>query len=219
MRENTGICVTPNTHKCFDLDQCGDVSLQYCFEDEMYINSLRERRLYLYDEICSESVGSLINDILLINRMDKGIPSEQRKPIIIYISSVGGSVSDGFGLIDVIENSATPVYTVNTAYQYSMAFLIGLAGKKRYAFKNSTFLLHDGSNFISDSGAKCRDMLEFQNVTDAVIKKFVLEHSKISEDTYDEKYRVEWYNYAPVAKQYGFVDYIIGEDCSFDEII
>lgn len=208
-----------NPHTYFDISRCEEASLQYGLEDEMFIQSINERRLYLYDEICSESVGSIITDIMLINRMDRGIPVEDRKPIILYISSVGGSVPDGFGLIDVIENSTTPIYTVNMAYQYSMAFLIGIAGKKRYAFKNSTFLMHDGSSFVSDSTSKCRDVLDFQIVTGDVVKKYVLSHTRISEELYDSKYRIEWYTYAEQAKEYGFIDYIIGEDCDFEEIV
>lgn len=218
---NTGTCIVTksDTHKYFDLTDCNDVSLQYSFEDEMYIQALNERRLYLYDEINSESVSSIINDIMLINRIDREIPASDRKPIVLFICSGGGSVPDGFGLIDIIENSVTPVYTVNNAYEYSMAFLIGLAGKKRYAFKHSSFLMHDGSSFVYDATSKCMDRMEFQKTTESVIKEFVLSHSKITTKMYDSKYRVEWYTYANQAKEYGFIDYIIGEDCTLGELI
>ena len=46
-----------------------------------------------------------------------------------------------------------------------------------------------------------------------------LKQRKITEKEYSKKYRVEWYMYADEAKKNGFVDYIIGEDCSLDDII
>ena len=38
-------------------------------------------------------------------------------------------------------------------------------------------------------------------------------------EEYEKNYRVEWYMYSELAKEKGFVDYIIGEDCDLDEII
>lgn len=69
------------------------------------------------------------------------------------------------------------MYTVNLGYQYSMGFLIGLAGHKRFAVPNAKFLMHDGSNFIWDSGAKAQDKMEFQKKVEARIRQYVVERS------------------------------------------
>ena len=98
------------------------------FVDEVfYLKDLQQRKMYLTDEISQATVTDIIRHIMQINREDMGLPIENRKPIILYISSKGGDERSGYGLIDAIENSATPVYTVNIGYEYSMAFLIGLA--------------------------------------------------------------------------------------------
>lgn len=189
------------------------------YTDLFDMSAHNERKIYLNDEIDNVSAHDVVFEIMRFNAEDKDKPVPERKPIILYCTSCGGSVTNGFGIIDAIINSKTPVYTVNLAYQYSMGFLIGLAGHKRYAMPNATFLLHDGQNFIWDSSAKCKDQLKFQEKREERIKNYVLEHSKLTEKQYDENYRVEWYTYADEAKQCGFTDYIIGIDCDFDEVL
>lgn len=100
-----------------------------------------------------------------------------------------------------------------------MGFLIGLAGHKRFAFQNAKFLMHDGSNFVYNSGAKAQDQMEFQRRVEERIKSYILSRSKLTSDEYDGKLRVEWYLFADEAKDKGFVDYIVGKDCSIDDVI
>lgn len=189
------------------------------YMDLFDMSSHSERKIYLNDEIEAISAHDVIYEILRFNVEDKDVAVSERKPILLYCTSVGGSVIDGFGIVDAILNSKTPVYTINLAYQYSMGFLIGLAGHKRYAMPNATFLLHDGQNFVWDSFAKCKDQLKFQEKREQRIKEYVIEHSNLTEKEYDENYRVEFYTYADEAKKYGFTDYIIGVDCSLDEVL
>lgn len=165
------------------------------------------------------SVIPIIDGILEYNRQDVGIEPSERKPIILYIDSNGGEVEEGFELIDVIQSSKTPVYTVNMGYQYSMGFLVGLAGHKRFATKNARYLMHDGSSFIYGSTTKVRDQTEFINASERRIKEYILSRSKLTSEEYDAKLRVEWYMFADEAKEHGFTDYIIGVDCDIDAII
>jgi len=188
-------------------------------EDQFYLNDLRQRKIYLNCEITSDTAGEIIRHILQFNADDKDIPKEERRPIILYINSPGGEVDSGFGLIDAIESSETPVYTVNLAMEYSMAFLIGLAGHKRFSQKNARFLMHDGSSFAYDSTSKVQDLMKFQSAVEARIMAYVLAHSRLTEEEYRDRYRVEWYMFADEAKQHGFCDFIIGTDCPIGEVI
>lgn len=203
----------------YDIDVDKFIDKSCCIDDCFYLKDLKQRKLFIDDDICQETIGEIVKHIMQFNKEDKGIKKEDRTPILLYITSNGGNVDDGFELIDIIKNSETPVYTINLGYQYSMAFLINLAGHKRFATKNAKFLMHDGSNFLYSSSAKIKDQMAFQNVVEKRIKDYVLANSKITEKEYSKKYRVEWYMYADEAKKNGFVDYIIGEDCSLDDII
>lgn len=188
--------------------------------DELfYLKDLKQRKLFLNADVDQFSVFDIVKHIMQFNKEDKGIPVENRMPILLYVTSNGGEVDSGFELIDIIQNSQTPVYTINLGYQYSMGFLIGLAGHKRYATPNAKFLMHDGSNFIYNSGAKAQDQMEFQKRIEERIKSYILSRSKISGEEYDSKLRVEWYLFADEAKEKGFVDTIIGVDCDINEIV
>ena len=188
-------------------------------EDIFYLKDLKQRKLFIAANISQETVEDAVRHIMQFNREDADITAEERKPIILYVSSNGGDVDAGFELIDVIMNSKTPVYTINLGYQYSMGFLIGLAGHKRYAMPNAKFLLHDGSNFVFDSGAKAQDRMEFNKKMESRIKDYILSRSKLTTEEYDSKYRIEWYMFSGEAKEKGFVDVVIGVDCGLDEIV
>lgn len=185
----------------------------------LFLKDLKLRKFYLNYDIEQVGIHDIARHILQINAEDRGIPREERKPILLYVISNGGEVDSGFELIDIIESSETPVYTVNLGYQYSMGFLIGLAGHKRFATRNAKFLMHDGSNFVWNSGAKAQDQMEFQKRVEARVREYVISHSRVTPEEYDSKLRVEWYLFADEAKEKGFTDYIIGEDCCLDDIV
>ena len=188
-------------------------------EEFFYLKELQQRKLFLNSDIDQMSIAEIAKHILQYNKEDYGIDPAERRPIMLYVTSNGGEVDSGFELIDIVMNSKTPVYTINLGYQYSMGFLIGLAGHKRFATQNSKILMHDGSQFIYNSGTKVQDQMEFQKKVEARVKKYILSRSRLTEDEYNSKRRVEWYLFADEAKEKGFVDYIIGEDCELDDVI
>ena len=190
------------------------------YSEEFEINDLEERRLFINSKIDESILDTIAYHILRYNRMDKGLKTDERKPIILYINSPGGQLCSGYGLIDVILNSITPVYTVNQAMCASMAFLIFLAGHKRYSMPRSEFLMHDGSSMGWDSMAKLKDRMEFETIQlEEMTKEYIMSRTTIDKNLYDEKYRVEWYMLPKEAKQYNICEYIVGEDCSMDEIL
>lgn len=188
-------------------------------EELFYLKDLKQRKLFLNMEIDQISVADIARHILQYNKEDVGIDPADRQPILLYVVSNGGEVDSGFELIDVIQSSKTPVYTINLGYQYSMGFLIGLAGHKRFATRNAKYLMHDGSNFVYNSGAKAQDQMEFNRKVEERVKQYILSRSNVTSEEYDSKLRVEWYLFADEAKEKGFVDCIIGVDCDIDAVI
>lgn len=188
-------------------------------DEWFHLQDLKSRKLFLKEDISQFSVSEIVKHILQYNAEDKGIEPEKREPILLYLVSRGGEVDSGFELIDVIQQSKTPVYTINTGYQYSMGFLIGLAGHKRFATPNAKFLLHDGASFVFNSTTKVKDQMKFQEREEERLKEYILSRSNITSDEYDANLRVEWYLFADDAKEKGFVDYIVGEDCDIDMVV
>lgn len=195
-------------------------SFNYTFLDSFEMEDLDERRLYINGMVDDDIVTSIGYHILRYNRLDKGIDKKDRKPIILYINTDGGSLYSGNSLISIIQSSITPVHTVNLGRCFSMGFLLFIAGSKRYTLDNGVFLLHDGSNGGFDSNAKLVDKIEFEkNVLEKKIKDYVLERTGITSKAYDRNYRKEWYMSSEKAKELEICDFIVGEDCTIDEII
>lgn len=203
----------------YDLDLEAILIENALLDDCLRLKDLKSRKLFLNGGVDMMTVEEIVKHIIRYNVEDKGIPEDERQPILLYITSNGGDVYAGFELIDAIECSKTPVYTINMGYQFSMGFLLGISGHKRFATKHSKFLWHDGTSGTLNSTAKVRDEMEFQNRNEDRIRQFILEHTKIDPELYDSKLRVEWYMFADEAKELGVVDYIVGIDCDMDGII
>lgn len=200
-----------------------EIKKQFNFDysDHYLIENEEQRRMWLNDSICDDVIDDYAYMIFKYNREDRDIKVDDRKPIVLYLNSPGGSVTSGFALIDAIRLSKTPVYTVNLGICYSMGFLIFLAGHKRFAMPHSTFLMHDGSSgAFWESTSKLRDRVEFEtDVMEKKTKEYILSRSGLSEKEYAEKYRMEWYFYAEEGKKHGMVDVIIGEDSTIEDIL
>ena len=188
-------------------------------EDFFYLKEYQERKHFITDAIDAVSTDDLCKAILQYNKDDAGIAPEDREPIRIYLDTPGGDVSAGLRVIDVIRASITPVHIINLGICYSMGFMIFIAGHKRFASENATFLMHDGSVSASGSASKTRDLMEFNDRVDGRLRSLVLGMTSISDEMYDAKIRKEWYMFADEAKELGVVDSILGIDCGIGDII
>lgn len=187
------------------------------YEDEIK-DLLSKRILVLNKEIDADILEDYVVRILEWNREDLNLPEENRVPITIYMNTVGGDMFPAFSLIDVIERSKTPVRAISFGLVASAGLHIYIACHERYSFKNSTFLMHDGSIEISGTSSKAKDTMKFMNIMDEHIKQHVLSSTKITDEFYTEHYDQEYYMYSDEAKELGIVQYIIGDDVSLDEI-
>ena len=196
--------------------------IQTNIEEFVRQRQLSDRRIYLNGVIESldleskciyattSMVGMIVEQILDFNREDADIPPEEREPILLYINSPGGELVEGFALVSAIELSKTPVYTINVGEWCSMAFLIGIAGHKRFSLPYMTFLMHEGSRYAGGSTNKVQDKVDFEKRFETeVVKKHVLKHSHMKSVDYDALARVELYMLPEDALERGFIDEIV----------
>ena len=97
------------------------------------------RRLNLFGEIDLGTYAHVSNALKYMQLKDS------KKPIDLYLNTRGGDVINGLAIYDFIVemNKTTPIdITVNGACM-SMGTIILQAGRKRRAYKNSEFLLHE----------------------------------------------------------------------------
>ena len=78
--------------------------------------------LYLFGAINTESVQSLIREIIGINQ------KRELDFIQLLINSDGGAATDGWALIDIMRWSRLPIYTTGLGMVASMGLLVFMAG-------------------------------------------------------------------------------------------
>ena len=89
-----------------------------------------------------------------------------------------------WSLIDIIENSKTPIHTYYTGYAMSAALKIFLAGHKRYCTRHATFMYHQMSNIRMGT---YQDLVEDREQLDYLNKQsedYILERTKFSKERY-----------------------------------
>lgn len=99
--------------------------------------------IFLPDVITFENITPIINKILLYN-VNK---SKKISQIQIFCNSNGGQLHPTFSLIDVIERSKIPIYTIASGIIASAGLLISMSGHKgcRIGLPRSIYLSHSFS--------------------------------------------------------------------------
>jgi ATP-dependent Clp protease protease subunit len=117
-------------------------------EDIIGLGLLKHHTHILMGEIDEENVEKAVRWLIYEN-MDS---SNSEKILTLYINSTGGSLTDAFGLVDVIKNSNYIVRTVGIGNIMSAAFLIFAAGDKgeRYIAKNTSIMCHQFTESIDE---------------------------------------------------------------------
>lgn len=188
--------------------------------EEIIKENLEHRTLIFNEDVNDSLIENYILYIMKWNREDRDIEPSKRRKITIILNSPGGECILGFGgMVNCIEQSKTPIRVVGMGLVASMAFYIYITAKDRFALQNTVFLMHDGEMSASSSGGKFKDVARFFESMDSRTKQHVLKYTNMSEEFYDSHLDREFYCYADKAKELGCVDYIIGEDCDFDEIL
>jgi ATP-dependent Clp protease protease subunit len=170
------------------------------------------RQVYI-GEITEETGDAIDSAIRFWNWVDEesNTPIEERKPIKIYINSPGGSLTGTFTIINAIEMSKTPVYTINTGTAYSGGFFIFIAGHKRFAYPLSSFLFHEGSVGNGGTASQFANFAAFYKTQLKQLKQVVLKYTKIDEEKYKEIQKDDFWLTADEALELGICDEIIKE--------
>ena len=110
---------------------------------DLLTKMLDDRVIMLMTPVNNISMTSVISQLLYLNVKDN------KSPIHLYISSPGGSVLDGYGIIDTMNLIEAPVYTYTIGLAASMGALIFLNGAKRYMLPHSELMLHQPLGGVS----------------------------------------------------------------------
>lgn len=168
-----------------------------------------QERIYRLDHDLTENDLDLVDMILKCNKEDKEKPIEERKPIKIYISSRGGDVVTLWTIMQAIQHSKTPVYTINISYAYSAAAEILVAGQKRFSMPGTQTMFHRGSNYFGGEASVVESTRKHFDKLEEKLRDFLLSHTKISPKAYKKNASSDIYYDEHDCLKYGVIDEIL----------
>lgn len=131
--------------------------------------------------------------IIRMNIEEMNTPEDELKPIYLYVMSYGGSLDQATAFCDIVEMSRIPIVTVCVGVAMSAGFLIFLAGKRRYALKQSVFLAHEGHAEFSGSASEIEQCQKNYRKTLDKMRTYILSHTTIDRKTFDRNRSKDWY--------------------------
>lgn len=164
-----------------------EIARPSCIDGVKYSLASKERTILLCDEVTQESVLEAMYYLYRFKSLDK--KKGKKRPIKILIDTPGGSVYDGLMLISLIESmrdEGWTIDTVNIGTAYSMGFIISLVGTHRYAYKYSSYLLHDISFEIGGSARSVKEKMEETDRISRVVCDIIKKYTDISEEEIED---------------------------------
>ena len=172
---------------------------------DIYPRLLKERIIFLGDEVNSHTAGLVVAQILFLEAEDP------EKDIHFYIDSPGGSVTDGMAIYDTMQYVKCDVSTICIGMAASMgAFLLaGGAKGKRMILPNAEVMIHQPSGGTQGQATEIQIAAEHILRTKKKLNEILAANTgkpveKVAEDTE----RDNWLT-AEEALEYGLVDKII----------
>ena len=170
-----------------------------------------EERVYRLDHDITEEDLALVDLILRCNKEDKGKAIEERAPIKVYISTCGGDIVTLWTLIQTIQTSKTPVWTINISFAYSAGAEFLAAGHKRLALKGTQTMFHRGSCFFGGEQSVVESTKKHFDGIEKKLTDFLMEHTKIDPKVYKKKASFDIYMDEDEALKNGVIDMIVDD--------
>ena len=170
-----------------------------------------EERVYRINHDLTEDDLELVDLILRCNKEDKGKPVEERMPIKVYISTCGGDVVTLWTLIQVIQTSKTPVWTINVSFAYSAGAELLAAGQKRFALKGTQTMFHRGNCYFGGEQGVVESTKKHFDGIEKKLTEFLLSHTKIDAKAYKKKASFDIYMDEDEALKNGVIDVIVDD--------
>jgi ATP-dependent Clp protease protease subunit len=172
---------------------------------DIYSRLLRERIIFLGQEVTADSANLIVAQMLFLEAEDP------EKDIYLYINSPGGSVTAGLGIFDTMNHIRPQVCTICVGLAASMgAFLLAAGEKgKRMSLPNSRIMIHQplggAQGQATDIEIQAKEILYLkQRLNEALAANTDQPLEKIAEDT-----ERDFFMSPHEAVDYGLIDQVI----------
>ena len=174
---------------------------------DIYSLLLKNRIIFLSTPIDQQVANVLVAQLLYL----AGEGAQQ--PIHFYINSPGGEVYAGLAIYDAMQMIDAPVYTYAVGMTGSMAtgLLVAGATGHRYALSHATIHQHPSSSGMRGYTPDVQIALREQERLQTQLFHIIGKHSGHTWQEIEAHFARDRFMHAPEAKEYGFIDHILGE--------
>jgi ATP-dependent Clp protease protease subunit len=172
---------------------------------DIFSRLLRERIIFLGDEIEDEMANSIVAQMLVLDS------ENPEKDIMLYINSPGGVITAGMAIYDTMMHIRCDVSTICIGEACSMgAFLLnaGTAGK-RIALPHARVMIHQPSGGArgqaTDIEIEANEIIRIKREMNELMAK----HSGQSVEQIEKDVERDYFLSAEEAKAYGLVDKVL----------
>lgn len=172
---------------------------------DIFSRLLRERIIFLGDEIDDDLANSIVAQLLLLDS------ENPEKDIMLYINSPGGVITAGMAIFDTIQLIKSDVSTICIGEAASMgAFLLSAGTKgKRMALPSARIMIHQplggARGQATDIEIEAKEILRMKSMLNGLLANHCGQSiEKIKEDT-----ERDYYMSAQEAVEYGLIDKVV----------
>jgi ATP-dependent Clp protease protease subunit len=177
-----------------------------------------ERSYDIYSRLLKDRIimiGSTVDDAVANSAIAQMLFLESDNPdadIVLYLNTLGGSVSAGLAIYDTMQYIKPEVQTwcVGQAYSMGAILLAGGAKGKRYALPHSTVLIHQPiisgvSGQASDISIHAQEILRIRSQLYTILAQ----HTSQPQDKIQTDADRDFYMTAQEAFEYGIIDSVV----------
>ncbi|MDR1323513.1 MAG: ATP-dependent Clp endopeptidase proteolytic subunit ClpP [Candidatus Margulisbacteria bacterium] len=172
---------------------------------DLYSRLLKERIIFVSDEINDLTAGLIVGQLIFLAAEDK------EKDISMYINSPGGVVTAGLAIYDTMQYIDPKVSTICIGQAASMGALLLASGAtgKRYALPNARIMIHQpiggAQGQATDIQIQANEVMRLKKaINDILVKHTGQTMLQIEKDT-DR----DFFMSPEEAKKYGLIDEVI----------
>lgn len=174
---------------------------------DIFSRLLNDRIIMLNGMVTNETASLIIAQMLFLESTDSD------KEIYFYINSPGGSVTDGFAIMDTMDYIKCDVSTISIGQSGSAASLLLAAGTKgkRFALKNSEVLIHQPSisGGLQGQATDIKIHSEWLEKTKEKLNEIYSRLTGQSLEKIKEDMERDFYMTSEQAKEYGLIDEVL----------
>lgn len=172
---------------------------------DIFSRLLRERIIFLGEEIDDEMANSVVAQLLLLDS------ENPEKDIMMYINSPGGVITAGMAIYDTMKLIKADVSTICLGEAASMgAFLLSAGTKgKRMALPMARIMIHQplggAKGQATDIEIEAKEIVRMKTMLNGLLS----EHSGQSIEKIKEDTERDYYMSAQEAVEYGLIDRVV----------